>query len=697
MLSARTPVVTAASGGAPAVLVRPTVSGTTLSGSVLTADGGTWQGVEPMRVEFRWRRCAADGGACEDLRRAGKAYQLSARDVGHALRALVLVANRVGASAALSDATNVVGPVEPKPDTAPKNISPPLISGTAAQGKTLTASSGSWSSPTPLSFSFQWRRCDGRADGRCSPIRDAIEQIYVLREADVGHTIQVAVTGRNSDGRARTLSARTPVVADLNAPVNSAPPRIGGDARDGSVLTVSSGSWTGTAPIAFAYQWLECDAAGNRCRPIRAQTAASYTLTSADVGHALRVRVTATNAGGASSVISGPSAAIAGRGVAPANVAAPFLSGTAEQGARLSVSSGRWTGTQPIGYSYRWMRCNASVGECGAIAGATGSSYVLTRADVGHRLYGVVTARNSVGSASASSNATPAVVGAPINDALPTISGSLVEGAVLTATPGSWTGPGPITYGYQWTRCDASGEFSSCTPIVVTSQPTYTLRLADVGHRIFVQVKALNSFGASYVNSHQTDVVAPAPVGTVTVRSMRGTVVFGRPVALTGRAVGAPAGAAVTIIEQPVRGLARVRQNATVTTTAGTWTYVARPTIRTSYRVQVRGRTSTVVSVFVRPRLQLRRVGPGRVSIRVYAARSFARRAASLQRWNAARHRWVTVRTFRLTSTRIGTPTAVSAATIRTRTRRGTLVRVVLPSRQAGIGYTTGISNRVRS
>jgi hypothetical protein len=344
------------------------------------------------------------------------------------------------------------------------------------------------------------------------------------------------------------------------------------------------------------------------------------------------------------------------------------------------------------------MRCDESVQACRPIEGETGNAYLLTRADVGHRLFGVVTARNDAGSRSASSTASPVITGAPMNRSLPTITGALVEGQTLTAAPGGWAGVGAISFGYQWTRCNASGEFASCAPIVVTSRPNYTLRAADVGRRIFVQVKARNGFGASFVNSTLTEVISAAPIGTVTVRPARNVVVYGRSVVLTGRAVGAPSGARVTIIEQPVGTSARVLANLVVTTAEGTWTYVTRPTTRTTYQAQVRGRTSAVITVRVRPRLRLRRIGPGRVSVRIFAARSFAGRTAFLQRWNSKRHHWVTLRRVRLRPTRIGQPpTSVTAATFRTRTPRRALVRVVLLSRQAGPGYLTGISNRVRT
>jgi len=702
--SAPSPMVAASAAGAPLATARPTVGGTMQVGSVLTAGDGTWQGAQPIRIRYSWRRCAPQGGTCDDLGRTAQTYRISARDAGHALRVLVEAENAVAASAALSDPTAAIpGPVAPSPATAPENTAPPVISGTAAQGKTLTASSGTWSGTTPMSFRFQWLRCATDGDD-CASISHGDRQAYALVAADVGHAIRVRVTARNSAGSASSTSEHTGVVAGAAAPVETSPPKVFGTARDGSVLSVSPGLWNGAKPIVVRYQWLRCAAAGGSCTSIPGATTNTRRLTSADVGHTLRARVTATNSGGSSAVLTGPSPVVASEGVAPANRAAPVLAGTPREGSRLSLSTGSWTGTQPMAFSYRWMRCEISVTGCRPIEGATGSTYVLTRADEGYRVAGVVTARNGAGSGSAWSNPTTTVIGGPVNRSLPTITGALVQGQTLTASPGNWAGTGSISFGFQWTRCDASGAFSTCRPIVVTSRPTYTLRATDVGHRILVLVKALDQVGASFVDSAQTAVVAaapvviPPPVATVTARAARSVVVYGGSVLLAGRVVGSPPGTRLAILERPIDQRARVLGNVGAIDDAGTWSTVVRPRARTTYRARVGGRVSPPTTVRVRPRLELRRLGPGRVRVRIFAARSFAGRTAFLQRWNPARHRWVISRRVLLHSTRMGlTPTDVTVAVFRTRTPRRTLVRVVLRHREAGPGYLTGISNRVRT
>ena len=95
---------------------------------------------------------------------------------------------------------------------APTNQALPSISGTAQAGDTLTASSGSWNGTTPITYSYQWRRCDKNGAG-CANISGADSSTYLLKKADVGDTIRVRVTAKNSSGSAQATSAQTDVVA----------------------------------------------------------------------------------------------------------------------------------------------------------------------------------------------------------------------------------------------------------------------------------------------------------------------------------------------------------------------------------------------------------------------------------------------------------------------------------------------------
>jgi len=95
----------------------------------------------------------------------------------------------------------------------------------------------------------------------------------------------------------------TPVQAVV-PPANSSPPVVSGTAQAGQTLTASQGSWTGTGPFGYAYQWRSCDSAGAGCTNIGGATGTSYAVTSGDVGSTIRVAVTASNSAGSSTATS---------------------------------------------------------------------------------------------------------------------------------------------------------------------------------------------------------------------------------------------------------------------------------------------------------------------------------------------------------------------------------------------------------
>ena len=93
------------------------------------------------------------------------------------------------------------------------------------------------------------------------------------------------------------------VAAPATPPSNTAEPAISGAAEQGRTLRTSNGSWSGTQPISFAYQWVRCGADGGRpdggdCAIVSGATSRDYRLGAGDVGFRMRARVTAANADG---------------------------------------------------------------------------------------------------------------------------------------------------------------------------------------------------------------------------------------------------------------------------------------------------------------------------------------------------------------------------------------------------------------
>jgi subtilisin len=293
----------------------------------------------------------------------------------------------------------------------PVNTAVPAISGSAATGATLTMTQGTWTG-TGNAYATQWLRCTTTALSSCAAISGATGGTYAPGAADLGRYVRVSVAATNTDGAATVRSAATAAVVAPVAPANTVAPSFAGYAQVGRGLTARTGTWTGTAPIAYAYQWLRCTNATlvSACGAIAGATASTYMTATADLGRYLRVAVSATNAratvmarSAASPLVTTSTVAGTPTAVAPANTALPAIAGIAQITHTLTFSTGTWTGTPS--YTYQWRRCS-TVGSssCVDVAGATASGLVVSTADKGKYLRIAVTATNSKGSVTAVSN-----------------------------------------------------------------------------------------------------------------------------------------------------------------------------------------------------------------------------------------------------------------------------------------------------
>jgi hypothetical protein len=260
----------------------------------------------------------------------------------------------------------------------PDNTAEPSIVGEAVEGRTLTANRGTWSGTTPMSFAYRWLRCptDGGAEdgSNCAPIGGSVGagSTYRLRDADVGIRIRVRVTATNADGSDMAVSNPTAVVQGSASPRNVDPPTISGSPVVGATQTADPGTWSGTQPISFTYQWRSCNRNGAGCSSISGATAKTFVARQSDVGRTLRVRVTARNAIGDEAETSAPTAVITEEPV----TGCPSGSGLINVGqltppARLLVDRFR-VSPNPIPLSTRSLTVRFHVTACGGrdVAGA---------------------------------------------------------------------------------------------------------------------------------------------------------------------------------------------------------------------------------------------------------------------------------------------------------------------------------------
>ena len=189
-------------------------------------------------------------------------------------------------------------------------------------------------------------------------------------------------------------------------PASVRPPTVTGPPQEGQTLTASTGTWNG-APTSFAYQWLRCNTAGERCSAIAGAKGKTYVPVAADVGSTLRVSVTAKNGSGGVAARSAATAVVAAKPGPPVNTALPTIVGSARVGQTLGVTIGAWNGS-PNTFAYQWLRCDPAGAACVAIQGAVGQSYFVTGEDLGSTIGVTVTAGNALGTTAA--NAQPTAV-----------------------------------------------------------------------------------------------------------------------------------------------------------------------------------------------------------------------------------------------------------------------------------------------
>ncbi len=274
-------------------------------GQTLSTTNGIWTN-DPTGYTYKWQRCDSAGRNCADIAgQTSPTYTLVSDDAGHEIRSEVRASNGAGKAVTFA----------PSPPTSPVDGSgrphvtgSPLVSGTALVGSMLTTTAGTWTN-TPTSYAYRWQRCN--PDGsKCVTIANATGSHYTVAKADLGFALRSEVLATNAVGASPdgyAPSARTsPVPAK---PAVTALPKISGTAKVGNSLSVSTGTWK-NFPTSYAYQWFRCNATGSGCKKIAGATSSSYPLVSADAGHKLKAKVTASNAAGSATATSKASAKV---------------------------------------------------------------------------------------------------------------------------------------------------------------------------------------------------------------------------------------------------------------------------------------------------------------------------------------------------------------------------------------------------
>lgn len=247
------------------------------------------------------------------------------------------------------------------------NSVPPTISGEAKVGSPLTATPGTWSRPD-VEVTYQWL-----ADGLAIP--DATWSTYIPVRSDLGKALTVRVTASKLGFAGSSVTSLPTAAVSLGLLRAATAPAVSGEPVVDETLEVSPVTWS-PEPARVNYAWW---ADGVRIE----ESVGSMTLDVAPelLGKTVAVTATARRPGFEPLRLTTTMAAPVAPGTLTTTPSA--LTGTPRLGERLKVQLGEASPTAATTVS--WLRSGVP------IEGATGRTYTLTAADLGHRVAPQVT------------------------------------------------------------------------------------------------------------------------------------------------------------------------------------------------------------------------------------------------------------------------------------------------------------------
>lgn len=240
-----------------------------------------------------------------------------------------------------------------------------------------------------------------------------------------GDVVSATETVTDSAANERVFSTGTVVVTPSVALANSVVPAISGTPEIGQTLSVSDGTWTGSASRTYSYQWTRDGA------DIDGATANTYTLVAADDGADIGCTVTADDG---FTTVPADAVAVAVTYAAPvASGALPDRTYDQNTGVQTVDASGDFTGA--VGGTWSVSGASASIDQSGVVSiptSATLSAVTVT-----------VTYTNSGGSDSSAFSVTVNAESPPIEPSGEDITRRSVSSFSITQNVVSDTGPLP--------------------------------------------------------------------------------------------------------------------------------------------------------------------------------------------------------------------------------------------------------------
>lgn len=456
----------------------------------------------------------------------------------------------------------VTNTVAPTMNNATSGLNPATVGDLFAIG-----SNGSWTDSTggTLSFTYQWQNSSDSVT--FVNIVGATGPTYSTQAGDTSKWVAINVTATSSNTGSAAHITNNIFVISATAPVNTVPPVVTGTPQQGSTLTTTNGTWTGSPSPTFANKWY------TNTGVISGATSSTYAPVSGDVGKTIFSSIIATNSNSSVIANSAPTAVVAGP-VPTLNISQggsfgdlnigsgsttsggglgnmrgrKFTSNLTGQVSTLTVNMGGMSSTDIIrgivyshnaiangpenllGYSANTSVNSGTTGNVavslslhpapvvsgtdywivfqqnsGTITYRMASTFPFITATPGN--FAAVPQNFTGGSSSGSAPGFLATAVADLSNA-PVISGTTTVGQTLTVSDGNYDGT-PIGRYYQW--------FNNAVSIPGATANTYTLPDAAGDHIITANVVAYNVFGnsAAYTATANSSITPLAPTNTV--------------------------------------------------------------------------------------------------------------------------------------------------------------------------------------
>lgn len=481
-----------------------TLLGVARQGQALTADVALADADGLGLISLRWQQ-SGNGASWTDVPGAsGAQFTPGPAQVGQFLRAVASYVDGQGTAESVPSAASATVKAANAPPSGAITLS-----GTAAQGQTLSATSTIADADGLGTVAIRWQ---SSADGNTwSDIAGATGSSFTPGEPQVGRLLRAAASYTDGQGTAEAVfSAPTAAVANVNDPPTGGV-TVTGLARQGSNLSASSSLADADGLGSINFRW-QSSPDGSAWSDLAGATSAQFVPGQAQVG--LRLRVVASYVDGhgtAESVTSQPTAALANINDNPTG--SIVIAGTARQGQVLNASQ-TLADVDGLGPLQLQWQTSANGQSWASVNGANGSSYTLTQADVGLRLRLQVSYVDGQGTAETVTSPATAPV-ANVND-LPTgevtLQGVARVGQALNASADLADLDGLGALRYEWQQ---SANGSSWQAIAGATGTSFTPGTGQAGLLLRVMVRYTDGQGtAESVASAPTSAVRAVVNGT---------------------------------------------------------------------------------------------------------------------------------------------------------------------------------------